>query len=64
MKYKVEWEDEIENARGPLDAAMMCSQDIADGNSLVFTVTELKTGKKYLVDLNADGEDQITIKGE
>ena len=62
MSWKVEWENDIDNADGPTEAAYMCRNDIINGESLMFTVTDYETGQRYSVDLNeSEGEEAIEI---
>lgn len=55
MSYKIEWEDVIETASSPKQATLWATISIAKGESIRFTVTDLKTNKQYIVD-----GDQVT----
>jgi len=59
-KYQVLWENEIDNARTPLEAAKCAATEIAMGENTSFTVIDLKTGQHYSVDLSKYGEDAVT----
>lgn len=58
-KYRVEWENDLDNAKTPLQAARLAFEEIRNGDSLAFTVIELKTGKIFSVDLNEDDGDEV-----
>lgn len=60
MGYKVEWENEVGDRKGgPLEAAKDCLYDLQNREALGFTITDLKTGRKYSVDLNEEDEDAV-----
>lgn len=60
MNYKIEWEDEgFEYQQSPLEAVKQAVQNICNGETLAFTATDLKTNKKYSVDLSDDNEEAV-----
>ena len=64
-QFKIEWENELYNCKTPLEAAKECAQDIANGDTLRFTVTNLSTGEKWSVDLNElEGEEVIEMNND
>lgn len=64
MSYKVEWENELDTPTSALQAAKEAMKDIANGESLCFTVTDYKTGQRYSVDLNEEDEDAVVEMSE
>ena len=63
MYFKVEWENQIDNALTPLEAVKAVLEDIKNGESLCFTVTDAN-GKQYSVDLNETEGDEVCEIGE
>ena len=61
-KYRVEYENDIDDAENPREAAESVRQDIVNGHALGFTVTELLTGKKFSVDLGEMDEEDIVLQ--
>lgn len=57
--YKVEWEQQIDNASSPLNAAQVCADEMESGESFAFTVTNLSTGERFSVDLNKGDEGEV-----
>ena len=58
--FKVTWETELYNSKTPLEAVQNAFNDIKNGESLCFTVENLKTGEEYSVDLNEEGGKQVS----
>lgn len=57
--YKIEWEQDLFDFDNPLDAVKECIKDISNGDCLMFTVTDMSSGKRYSVDAEADEEDAV-----
>lgn len=64
MAYQIEWENELSHPESPLEAARACYEDIKNGEALAFTVTDLKTGQRYSVDLNEEEGEEVLEIGE
>lgn len=56
-QFIVKWEQEIHNAESPIEAAKWCAEDIANGESMMFTVLDLQTGIKHSIDLSKASEE-------
>lgn len=62
MKYRITWEQDIDNAENPLGAVKMALEEIKNEESLMFTCEELATGKQYSVDLlEEEGNEVLEI---
>lgn len=59
MAYKIEWDNEVDSATSPLEAAVWAFEGIENQESLMFTVTDLSTGKRYSVDLGESDKDAV-----
>lgn len=63
MKYRITWEQDIDNAKNPLEAVKMALEEIKNEDSLMFTCEELFTGKQYSVDLlEEEGNEVLEIE--
>ena len=58
-KFKVTYENEVDNSKTPFEAASEMLDHLRTGgpDGLVFIVEELKTGKKFSVDMGGDEKD-------
>jgi hypothetical protein len=57
--FIVQWENEVNAAKNPLEAAADCLYELRAGNQLGFTVTNCTTKKKYFVDLQENTCEEI-----
>lgn len=58
--FRVEWEDEgFEDCSTPLEAAKQAAENISNRETLGFTVTNMKTGQRFSVDLDEEDEDAV-----
>lgn len=59
MSYTIIYEQEANDAKSPLEAVKWTLDGIMNGEALMFTVTDNKTGKQYSVDLQEEDEDAV-----
>lgn len=58
--FKIEWEQELDSFVDPLEAVKECIKDISNGETLMFTVTDMSSGKVFSVDGEClDPEDAV-----
>ena len=57
--FKIIYENELYEAKGPLEAAKLVREDIISAEALMFTVIDESTDEHFSVDLNEDDEDAV-----
>jgi hypothetical protein len=58
MIFNIKWEQQLIDAKDPLQAAKDCLNAINNGESVCFTVVD-ETGKEYSVDLSEPDDDAV-----
>lgn len=60
--FKIVWEQELYSFDDPLEAVKECIKDISNGETLMFTVTDMSSGKVFSVDADAIDPDDAVVE--